>query len=170
MNEHAGPACALSGLIVGFFAVLLHDHMPVATLSRTPGREKVAVGAFELSPITSPVPPPLPPASAPRESARILPSITPVTLDWASTPDPSPFVSSPLKKTKLGSVGRVSDLKRPTSPRSAFAMVAEGESLPEVAERVYGSRLASEALWKANRDQVERVDSPLAIGTLLRTP
>ena len=25
MNEHAGPACALSVLIVGLFAVLLHD-------------------------------------------------------------------------------------------------------------------------------------------------
>jgi nucleoid-associated protein YgaU len=48
--------------------------------------------------------------------------------------------------------------------------VGPGESLPDIAERVYGSREATESLWKANRDQIERVDSPLAIGTLLRAP
>ena len=37
MNEHAGPACALSVLIVGVFAVLLHDKSPPSTPARGPG-------------------------------------------------------------------------------------------------------------------------------------
>jgi hypothetical protein len=58
----------------------------------------------------------------------------------------------------------------PVAPRPTFAIVEQGESLAEVAVRVYGSKDATEALWQANRDQVERVDSPLARGTLLRAP
>jgi hypothetical protein len=42
--------------------------------------------------------------------------------------------------------------------------------LSDVAIRVYGSSGSTETLWKANRDQLDRIDSLLANGSLLRTP
>jgi hypothetical protein len=39
-----------------------------------------------------------------------------------------------------------------------------------VARRVYGREDEARALWLANRDVLDRVDSPLRTGTLLRTP
>ncbi len=170
MNEHAGPACALSGLIVGFFAFLLHDHIPVATVSRPTGREQVVAGAFEIAPVASP-PPPVPSrASSPRAPATVSRPVKPATPNPRLVPNLPPPAAAPLKERNRGHIGRVLDSKQPSLPRSAFAMAAEGESLAEVAERVYGSRQLAEALWKANRDQVERVDSSLTVGTLLRTP
>ncbi len=55
-------------------------------------------------------------------------------------------------------------------PREAFATVAAGERLEDVARRVYGTAEAAERLWRANRDTLSRPDSPLEPGTLLRTP
>jgi hypothetical protein len=49
-------------------------------------------------------------------------------------------------------------------------VVEPGETLTDVATRVYGSADATEAVWKANRDQIARIDSPLVRGMLLRTP
>jgi hypothetical protein len=54
--------------------------------------------------------------------------------------------------------------------RSAFTQANEGESLADVAERVYGSSDAIERLWKANRDLLDSRDERLAAGTVLRTP
>lgn len=58
----------------------------------------------------------------------------------------------------------------PAPARPEFAVVAEGEDLADVAGRVYGSERAAEDLWRANRDSLPRVDSPLRPGMLLRTP
>jgi hypothetical protein len=51
-----------------------------------------------------------------------------------------------------------------------FTLSAEGETLRDVAVRVYGSTERTEALWRLNRDLVGERDAPLAAGTLLRTP
>jgi hypothetical protein len=59
---------------------------------------------------------------------------------------------------------------KPTQARSSFTTVEEGESLADVALRVYGDESAKERLWSANRDELPRRDSPLKVGTLLRTP
>ncbi|WZO99509.1 hypothetical protein EP7_001116 [Isosphaeraceae bacterium EP7] len=59
---------------------------------------------------------------------------------------------------------------RPTQARGAFTTVEQGESLADVAERVYGDESAKERLWAVNRDELPRRDSPLKAGTLLRTP
>jgi hypothetical protein len=55
-------------------------------------------------------------------------------------------------------------------PSSAFTTVGRGETLADVAVRVYGSTDAATILWMANRDQLARADDPVAVGTLLRTP
>jgi nucleoid-associated protein YgaU len=57
-----------------------------------------------------------------------------------------------------------------TGPRSAFTVVQGGETLKDVAVRVYGSANHLVLLWRANRDVLPRSDSPLAAGAVLRTP
>ncbi|MHC5536748.1 hypothetical protein ACYOEI_00560 [Singulisphaera rosea] len=55
-------------------------------------------------------------------------------------------------------------------PRKAFTEVFEGESINDVAVRVYGSPDASKSLWLANQDLVKTQDEILRSGTFLRTP
>ncbi len=55
-------------------------------------------------------------------------------------------------------------------PRRSFTVVRAGETLGDVARRVYGPAGEAGALWRANRDALQRRDSPLAVGMLLRTP
>jgi nucleoid-associated protein YgaU len=51
-----------------------------------------------------------------------------------------------------------------------FTAVRDGESLEQVAQRVYGDRAAVGHLLAANRDQIENPDAPLQAGQPLRTP
>jgi hypothetical protein len=57
-----------------------------------------------------------------------------------------------------------------SGPQQAFAAVRQGETLRDVAIRVYGSADDLDSLWRANRDVLPRKDSPLAAGSVLRTP
>jgi nucleoid-associated protein YgaU len=58
----------------------------------------------------------------------------------------------------------------PDEPRGAFTRVRDGETLSDVAHRIYGGGDAVKTLWLANRDRLDRVDAPLAPGSILRTP
>jgi hypothetical protein len=49
-------------------------------------------------------------------------------------------------------------------------VVEPNETIADVALRVYGTSEDADALWRANRDTLPRLDSPLSAGTLLRTP
>jgi nucleoid-associated protein YgaU len=180
MNEHAGPACALSGLIVGIFAVLLHDNTPPPPVPVTP---------VQVAPATSPPgggssKPEIPStirqtpsgaiaAAPPRaeEPASALPTVQTREIP-AAVSESSRFPTTEVRhrQAKTKSPNQVPKKPTPVTPRPAFAIVEQGETLAQVAVRVYGSNDATEALWQANRDQVERVDSPLARGTLLRVP
>ncbi len=182
MNEHAGPACALSGLIVAIFAVLLHDNSPPPPVPIAPAQDvsasepPVASGGSSKSDAPPTIQPTRPrsivesPAPAEKASSALPAVVAPVIQVAASEPPrpPKPEPRPRLAETKAP----VKPPKRPPppSPRPSFAIVEPGESLEDVAARIYGSKDATEALWKANRDQVERIDSPLARGTLLRTP
>jgi hypothetical protein len=57
-------------------------------------------------------------------------------------------------------------------PHDAFTLANEGETLRDVAIRIYGSdsEVEAEALWRLNRDLIGRRDVSLSAGTLLRTP
>ncbi len=57
-------------------------------------------------------------------------------------------------------------------PRGAvdFTVVRVGETLEDVAERVYGQRAAAPAIVRANRDVLARGVAALEAGALLRTP
>jgi hypothetical protein len=53
---------------------------------------------------------------------------------------------------------------------SAMTVVEENETMADVSLRVYGRTDQAEALWRANRDALPRVDTPLSTGMVLRTP
>jgi hypothetical protein len=180
MNEHAGPACALSGLIVGIFAVLLHDHSPPppVPLPHAQGSSAASPRGGESSkPVIPSAVRPTPsgaivaPPKAAEEPSIVLPAARPREIAVA-VPEPPRLPMPKVRPAQADAEAPVAPPKRPAplSPRPTFAIVQQGESLAEVAVRVYGSKDATEALWKANRDQVERIDSPLARGTLLRVP
>jgi nucleoid-associated protein YgaU len=48
--------------------------------------------------------------------------------------------------------------------------VRPGETLRDIAIRVYGSADDLDSLWRANRDVLPHKDSPLMAGSVLRTP
>jgi nucleoid-associated protein YgaU len=159
MNERVAPSFALSFLVVALAAVALYrpDPPPPTIL---PQRHPVAKSAAarpaparELASAEDPPAPSPPPAVA--EPGRLAAVATPV----AEAVPPAPAPVRPVSRRQP--IGR---------PRSAFTRVARGESLADVARRVYGSAEATRPLWLANRDQVARLDQPLREGTLLRTP
>jgi len=183
MNEHAGPACALSGLIVGVFAILLHERNPtppgpLAPVQKASPQDGSASKSETSASIQRAVPREVLARPTPAESAPIArPTVTRrvVAVDPAQPSPPRVPERNPGSPTRLIASGppvkALQKLASKTSPsRSSFAIVGPGETLADVAKRVYGSKDAAEAIWKANRDQVEKRDAPLSAGTLLRTP
>ena len=80
-----------------------------------------------------------------------------------STVSPTIRASEPLRTVSRR-------LPVPSKPRSAFTEAVDGESLKDVALRVYGDPNSVRTLWLANRDILNDQKSPLRAGTLLRTP
>lgn len=54
--------------------------------------------------------------------------------------------------------------------RAPFTVVGSGETMADVARRVYGNADDVESLWRANRDVVSGPGAPLSPGTVLHTP
>ena len=162
MNEHAGPACALSALIVGVFAILLHEKTPTPTPPGPPVRQVAPPSHVEARGPEASVSKGRPPVAV---VETLLVATLPGTAEVATRSGPP--ASRPADPPLDLSGPPKSPLRRPSA---GFAIVGSGESLQDVAIRVYGSTEATESLWKANRDQADRMDSKLAPGTLLRTP
>jgi outer membrane biosynthesis protein TonB len=165
MNEHAGSASALSVLIIGIFAILLHDRQPTPTRQQPADNTKAVAKTsiteaveppriVKATPIVEPQRPVEEPKKRPESvvKAEVLPT-------RPSTP-PTP----PLPSVVTSRPPQVPAKKGP------FTIVQSGESLADVAARVYGTTDAAESLWRANRDQVVAIDSSLTKGMLLRTP
>ena len=57
-----------------------------------------------------------------------------------------------------------------TVPRAAYTVVQKGETLKDVAVRVYGSSDRLDSLWRANRDVLPRSDSPSPRGPCSARP
>jgi nucleoid-associated protein YgaU len=54
--------------------------------------------------------------------------------------------------------------------RAPFTVVGSGETMADVARRVYGNADDLESLWRANRDVVSGSGAPLSPGMVLHTP
>jgi nucleoid-associated protein YgaU len=173
MNEHAGPATAMSVLIVGLFTILLHDRQPSQPPSPNPTKPRIASKIVPTESIAKPRPSPSKPIA--RVSEDPVPSLKQPPKPQAE-PEKKTTPAAPTVEIREVAVVKKplpqapSKPKVPTNPRSPFTIVQAGETLADVASRIYGRSDAAETLWRANRDQVAMIDSPLAGGTLLRTP
>ena len=176
MNEHAGPACALSVLIVGLFAVLLHDRgQPTPTKKPIAQNRSASVPDRTVPPSKDesprPVREPRLASPPPPASARVVEPATPArSIESAPiSPPKAPSAPPAESKTPAGG-GERAKSTRALPARTPFTVVLSGETLADVAARVYGSSDSTRELWRANRDQVAQIDSVLARGMLLRTP
>lgn len=184
MTRHAGASILLSVLIVVFFAVALYPHKHAA---------HSAVSARSVAKATNPALPtvrPAPPAtpgipladppmdSAPRTAARSAEKVPNRVVETVSAnqPRPSrPATFAPVSRPPTVSRATPSAPPRapaasPRAPRSAFTQSVEGETLVDVAVRVYGSSESAQTLWMVNRDVIDDSQTVLVAGTLLRTP
>ncbi len=140
MNENVGASFGLSFLIVGFFAVALYQ----------PDKPPPPVAAV--------------PAASPVEPVEAHPPEAVTVRPVAARPrERAATVARPVSHRPTREVVRL-------EPRGVFTRVRDGETLADVALRVYGAESASGNLWAANRDLLDRPDAPLSAGSVLRTP
>jgi hypothetical protein len=149
MNQHLGATYTLSVLVVVAFAIAFHriDERagPPKPTERVSARETQAPPAPD---------PPFQVASPVARAEVVRPKVTAVEPAPPRTPRP---VIRPVSKVAA-------------RPRGAFARVEPGEALADVARRVYGLPTMAEPLWRANRDQLPSITTPLDAGMTLRTP
>jgi hypothetical protein len=160
MNQNVGASFSLSVLTVLAFAVALYqpENTGQPSLTNPPNSSTSAgPGIIEARP---PGLPPMIPESLPEQYVAVS---KPAPLRPEAGPGPSAAATA-------RPVARRVTVDQPRRPRAAFTKVRSGESLADVARRVYGSDVAAETLWKSNRDLLDREDVPLREGDLLRTP
>jgi hypothetical protein len=191
MNRHVGASFTLSVFVVGLFAVILYqpDHPPPSRSSSLIPNTETPIDpvADDPPPVSSTVAAREPLAEGNRDHAagqqapskRRSTSVRPVKGRPRRSIGLVPTLASksseptdPVKKaTVVASSVEVEPFPgRRRFPSSSFTQVDEGESLTDVALRVYGTRDATATLWLANRDIIDRRDLPLNKGMLLRTP
>ncbi len=196
MNRHVGASFTLSVLFVVFFAVILYqpEHARHSPPNKAPDRDSAdpSPSAPTTGLTSAPTPGiPLSGTEQPSEAgehernggqdaasstvaARRSPTGSNASGDREEPPSrravantaPVPAVCDPPTQVQIVSRRRVLEPSR----REAFTHVGEGESLTDVAIRIYGTSDATRTLWLANRDIIDRRDAPLRVGVLLRTP
>jgi hypothetical protein len=188
MNGNVGASFALSFLLVGVVAVVLY---PPATHPPSPaGGAPIEVSALPESGRNAPLPPltpavPWSDAPTSTEPGPVSSSPPPDPGGLLAAQDPENRAGDPIRRPSLATrpdlptdipapmtpaISQVTRRSITSGPRPPFTTSAAGETLADVARRVYGSPAAAQDLWLANRDHVERLDVPLPAGTLLRTP
>jgi hypothetical protein len=163
MNRYPGASIALSFALVAVFAVILYqpDHAPLPR-----ARESASV----IGPVPSPAPPPEPPLTA---AEPLIAAPGPVLNPPPRAIVPVASATRPVATAERAGDHTDSGTHRPAvvAPvQEGFIVALEGETLRDVALRVYGSADEGEGLWRLNRDLVGRQDALLGAGTLLRTP
>jgi hypothetical protein len=180
MNRQVIPSMFLSVFIVCFFSVLLYDHdRPPSTRGQSQAKVKAEPAPAPPehpgpSPSTRPAQP-VPEAPAPKaaEPAAEPPAVSapPSRTEpepAVAVPPPATVEPAPVREPPKTTIPVAAE--SPHEPPSAFTTTREGESLGDVAVRVYGSAEKADTLWRANRDLLPHRDSPLIAGAVLRTP
>ncbi len=159
-SESAAVAAAAAGALVPAAAASAPPEptppQPTFGVAWPGGHDPVAA-------VAEPAPPSLaPPAGSGTVAAEpvVVPSLVGVR---GATPTPEASASP-----TIGPAAESPPISRvPTTPLTA---VHEGETLADVAERVYGSTRATHSLWQVNRDALDSDVQPLQAGMVLRTP
>jgi hypothetical protein len=196
MNRQIIPSMILSALIVAFFAILLYERDPTTTRKKPEKGESEKEAAASQSRLSSPG---SDGSSSASQSPASLPAVNaetpsqPTASASVGRGEPAAGTSAPVGFSKSSSSTPNQDRagapvardSKPTGrneksppagagpsfgPGSPFTHVQNGETLRDVAVRIYGSPDMLDSLWRANRDVLPRKDSPLTEGTVLRTP
>lgn len=180
MNRQVIPSMLLSVLIVCVFAIVLFERDPEAAGGQ-PGRAGAVAKSVAAPPSPSTDPSRadvLRPEGPPRQvetskQSTSAPAPLPVPADPApKSASQEATVANPAATTITPTADAHSPMSTsaPIGPHSAFTVVQKGETLKDVAVRVYGSSDRLAPLWRANRDLLPKSDSPLSAGAVLRTP
>jgi hypothetical protein len=183
MDKNVSASFTLSLLVVTFFAVALYQpdsrlQSPTARTKRSPNakpvEDQVPTGPLRQPDLSAPLAPqPTKPDTNVALARSRSAGISQVQVTRHVDPPPAPAVEARKVIASRDEPTRPSQgppTPSITEPRGAFTSVRPGETLPDVARRVYGPGGDAERLWKANRDLIEKQDSPLPPGTMLRTP
>ena len=160
MNQNVTASFGLSVVIVLFFAVALY-HPDAPPISLKPAPIALNEAPTPLAQAQAPATSPLPAAARADIAARSREGVP--TAAHVPAPQEAPITGRSVAQT-------VSRRQALPVARGAFTRARDGESLADVAQRIYGSSNSAQTLWTVNRDVLERPDSPLPAGALLRTP
>ena len=141
MIRHSGACVLLSTLILILAAVVLYRSEPPTVLGSSSPTQVEAPPQTPSSPVSEVVEP-APIETPTREKAESSPS----------RPE------NPSQSTAI------------RTPEAPFTLSEKGETLEDVARRIYGTSEVAESLRLFNRDLIQRVDSPIKTGSALRTP
>jgi hypothetical protein len=163
----------LSVFFVCFFSVLLYDReKPRSAVESVKGeRKREAPSKPEppvapVQPASSEKPSTIPAAPAPEGSSPKAPE--PASPANSATPETAKVASELAAERQKAAPSPLPST--PPEPRGAFTTAKDGESLDDIAVRVYGSADQADSLWRANRDQLPHRNSPIKAGAVLRTP
>jgi hypothetical protein len=163
MNENVGASFGLSVLVVVFFAIALFQPERGRALKETASASAKSepVEAHPPEPELTPIVEPQAARPGPVASTRRLaPGIAKRAATAGKTSKPAVVAARRVE----------SKVVEPRTPTGPFTEVRAGETLEDVAWRVYGSDRAVDSLRKANRDLVRDEAVPLVAGALIRTP
>lgn len=176
MTRHLGVSAFLSVVIVVFFAVALYQPEGPGALPSAPVSDRTTP---ESARVVEPRPAPtadVPPAAVSPER----PAVQTRSVSRRSVPSERmrarPEINAPPQTARRPSSSprfepvQTRQTTRPPGRRPAFIHADAGETVTDVALRVYGSPDAARALWMANRDILPDRDARLSAGTVLRTP
>ncbi len=141
MIRHSGACVLFSVLILVLAAVVLYRSEP------TPARAEEIVPPVEAVPDVPPNPAEV--------EAEPPPVETPTRKEPESGGMPAETGPEPV------------EVRRPEAP---FTLSEPGETMLDVARRVYGTPEVAPALRQVNRDLIDRDDVPIRPGSALRTP
>ena len=162
MSQQLGPTYLLSVLVViGSAIAFYRAEKPQAP----PPPRVVQEQRAEVRPRETPQPER--PATEPSRARLVAETRTP-PVRVEPKPKPAALAEPPRARVDAARLRPVP--RAPSAKRGAFARAEEGETLGDIALRIYGTAEKAEALWKANRDQLPSQDAALTAGMLLRTP
>jgi hypothetical protein len=168
MDQHPGASITLSFGLVAVFAIALYQPEPK---SRPRAGPEITAGKPEHP---APALQPRLPELTPGEPLIARPSPAAIAADAEGM---RPVASDESRAEPNASVTPRPSVKKPARrsapvlpPREGFTQSRDGETLRDVAIRVYGSADEAESLWRLNRDLIRRRDGNLPAGTILRTP
>lgn len=161
MNRHLGATYSLSVFLVVMCVVAFYRaENPRDPTRRSARADRVDIGPRRHREIEG------------RDASRVAETSAYVAPPTSVRPSPTSGSLAPTGPSAGGSASPVAHRisRQGTGTGGAFTRVDDGETLADVARRVYGPSGKVDVLWKANRDQLLTPEAPLSGGMLLRTP